>query len=65
MNPQVTLFALLDAMERNDRESVAELLDALAQWNRRGGFLPTVERPACNEPARFIVYRQPNNGGKS
>ena len=55
MDPQITLHDLLDAINRNDREDVAELLDALAQWNDRGGFLPLVHRSKFTDA--FIVCR--------
>ncbi|MGB3495287.1 MAG: hypothetical protein WBA57_21330 [Elainellaceae cyanobacterium] len=44
MDIQATLFDLLDAYERGDREAIDELLQALAEWNERGGFMPTVYR---------------------
>jgi hypothetical protein len=55
MDPQTTLHDLLDAINRNDRELVAELLDALAQWNERGGFLPLIHRSPAT--GAYTVYR--------
>ena len=40
MDPQATLFDILDAIKRNDRQQVSELLEALSSWIERGGFLP-------------------------
>jgi hypothetical protein len=57
MCPQHTLFLLLDAMDRNDRQRVDDHLVALRNWNRCGGFLPTVDRPANQSVAHFVVRR--------
>lgn len=54
MDPQETLWNLLDSMERNDREAVGDALTALAEWNNRGGFQPQVER-ANTDGDPFIV----------
>lgn len=40
MDPHATLFDLLDAVQRNDREAIDEILEALRHWNDRGGFMP-------------------------
>lgn len=56
MDPQTTLYDLLDAINRNDRTQVDELLKALIDWNAKGGFLPEVCRSHQNDPARFVVY---------
>ena len=58
MDPQTTLCDLLDSIERNDRTAVDEYLENLAEWNRKGGFLPEVIRPANNDPAKFVVFRK-------
>lgn len=42
MDPQATLYDLLDAIDRNDREAISNLLAALKDWNDRNGFLPKV-----------------------
>lgn len=55
MDPQTVLYNLLDAIARNDRAKVSECLEALQDWNDKGGFLPQVVKPANNEPASFIV----------
>lgn len=57
MDPQATLYDLLDAFARNDRSDVAILLEALTDWNLKGGFLPHVYKPSNNDPAKFIVCR--------
>ena len=44
MDPQTTLNDLLRAIDNNDREQVNELLEALSNWNLKGGFLPQVLR---------------------
>ena len=60
MDPQATLYELLAAIESNDRHRVEDALAALHNWNASGGFLPTVTRPAHNDPARLVVYsKQP------
>ena len=58
MDPQTTLYDLLDAMARNDRIAVANHLESLAEWNRNGGFMPTVDRPDAQSVAHFIVRRK-------
>ena len=40
MDPQAAVHNLLDAMNRNDRVAVNIALQALADWNGAGGFLP-------------------------
>lgn len=55
MDPQIALHDMLDAINRNDRERVDELLDALAQWNDRGGFLPLIHRSPAT--GAYTVYR--------
>jgi hypothetical protein len=57
MCPQVVLFALLDAYARNDRVAVAEHLENLAEWNRKGGFSPTIDRPPGQSVSHFVVRR--------
>jgi hypothetical protein len=57
MDVQVVLFALLDAYSRNDRVAVAEHLENLAEWNRKGGFSPTIDRPPGQSVAHFVVRR--------
>ncbi len=44
MDIQTALCDLLDAMHRNDREAVDELLDAIKESKLKGGYLPTVEK---------------------
>jgi len=44
MDIQASLFDLLDAYERGDREAIDELLQALDEWNKSGGFMPSVYR---------------------
>lgn len=56
MDPQTTLVAIADALHRNDREQLDEMLDALRRWNRCGGFLPQVER-ASDPITGETVYR--------
>ena len=46
MDPQATLYNLLEAMERNDRVAVDEGLEALRDWNAKGGFMPEVAESA-------------------
>jgi hypothetical protein len=57
MDVQVVLFALLDAMSRNDRVAVNEHLESLAEWNASGGFMPTIDRPSGQSVAHFVVRR--------
>ncbi len=56
MDPQATLYDLLDAIDRNDRVAVDELLTALRTWNWGGGFMPTVKRVA-NRDSLMLVSR--------
>ena len=42
MDPQAALYDLLDAINDGDREMVDEYLEALREWNSKGGFLPQV-----------------------
>ncbi len=56
MDPQATLYDLLDAIERNDRMDVGELLMALWDWNAKGGFLPDVKR-VVNRDSLMLVSR--------
>lgn len=58
MDPQATLYDLLDAISRNDRDEVDELLEALQEWNLKGGFLPKVQQVQQVKNG-FIVYRKP------
>jgi len=55
MDPQATLYNLLDNIHRNDRQAVDECLTALTEWNRNGGFLPTVDRPNGQHVAHYLV----------
>ncbi len=56
MCPQETLYNLLDAIADNDREAVDELLQALQEWNRKGGFLPQIDEiPGIS--GMFRVFR--------
>jgi hypothetical protein len=57
MDVQVVLFALLDAYDRNDRVAVAEHLENLAEWNRKGGFSPTIDGAIGGSVDHFIVRR--------
>lgn len=62
MDPQATLYDLLEAIDRNDREAVDELLEALQEWNRKGGFLPQVDTiPGIDGMVR--VFRNRKQGG--
>lgn len=63
MDPQHTLFLLLDAIDRNDRQRVDDLLVALRNWNRCGGFLPTVDRPANQSVTHYVVRREITEAG--
>jgi len=56
MDPQETLYSLLDAIERNDRMDVGEYLMALWDWNAKGGFLPEVKR-VVNRDSLMLVSR--------
>ncbi len=58
MDPQATIYDLLDAISRNDREATDELLMALVVWNRKGGFLPVVREHSQIDDA-FVVHRKP------
>lgn len=63
MDPQHTLFLLLDAMDRNDRQGVDDHLVALRNWNRCGGFLPTVDRPSNQSVTHYVVRREITEAG--
>ena len=43
MDPTETLRDLLAAIACNDRETAADAAENLAEWIRKGGFLPTIE----------------------
>ena len=43
MDPQLTLYEALAAIEEEDHREAAILLDSLADWIGNGGFLPKVE----------------------
>lgn len=55
MDPQFTLYNLLDAIHRNDRQDVDCCLAGLRNWNQAGGFLPTVDRPLGQHVAHYVV----------
>tara|TARA_R110002110_G_C13048963_1_gene680675 strand:- start:172 stop:366 length:195 start_codon:yes stop_codon:yes gene_type:complete len=57
MDPQKTLYDLLDAIDRNDRVAVDELLGALREWNAKGGFLPEVARFGSRDAAYWVKLR--------
>ena len=57
MDPQRTLYDLLDAMDRNDRVAVDELLTALQEWNAKGGFMPEVARFGSRDAAYWVKLR--------
>ena len=57
MDPQETLWMILDCLSRNDRQAVSEHLDALKGWIDRGGFCPEIDRPASQAVSHFIVRR--------
>jgi len=41
MDPDKTLEELMDAMWKGDKEEAIERLDALSDWLKNGGFMPT------------------------
>ena len=43
MDPQVTLYEALEAIEEEDSLEAARLLYILANWVESGGFLPKIE----------------------
>ena len=57
MDPQETLWNLLDSIRRNDRSAVDECLLALSDWNCKGGFMPTVDRPDSQSVSHLVVRR--------
>ena len=57
MDPQKTLYNLLDAIDRNDRVAVDELLEALRDWNAKGGFLPEVARFGSRDAAYWVKLK--------
>lgn len=57
MDPQTSLYNLLDCMARNDRQGVDDNLRDLRNWNRCGGFLPTIDRAIGGSVAHFVVRR--------
>ncbi len=42
MDPQAALYDALDALRDGDRDSSVDCLEALAEWIKKGGFLPQV-----------------------
>ncbi|WP_267909536.1 hypothetical protein [Micromonospora coerulea] len=42
MDPQATIDAIFDALREGRWEDFRELWMALDEWNRKGGFTPTV-----------------------
>jgi hypothetical protein len=57
MDPQTSLYNLLDCMARNDRQGVDDNLRDLRNWNRCGGFMPTIDRAPGQSVAHFVVRR--------
>jgi hypothetical protein len=43
MDPQRTLWQLLAAYNSNDRQQIDEYLGYLQEWNKKGGFQPTIQ----------------------
>jgi hypothetical protein len=43
MDPQKALWELLAAYDSNNRQQIDEYLQALQEWNKKGGFQPTVQ----------------------
>jgi len=41
MDPDAALKKLFEAILDGDREAYTEALEALSQWNEKGGFMPT------------------------
>ncbi len=46
MDPDAALALLLQAIADEDRDAAIEHVEALAQWLRRGGHLPSMEAEA-------------------
>lgn len=42
MDPQACIYGILEAIWNDDRDTLDTLLNAMQQWNRRGGYLPQV-----------------------
>lgn len=62
MDPQANLNQILAELSSSDpdRDRVVELLESLAGWIERGGFLPTVERIEDGEdPNRVAQFDVP------
>ncbi len=57
MDPQETLYNLLEAIDRNDRMDVGEHLMALWDWNAKGGFMPEVARFGPRDAAYWVKLR--------
>jgi hypothetical protein len=55
MDPQTVIYDLLEAMNRNDREAIAEHLETLDNWNKDGGFWPYQQ--SSNLITAFVVKR--------
>jgi hypothetical protein len=43
MDPQATLWELLAAYHNGNRQQVNDYLEYFQEWNKKGGFLPTVQ----------------------
>jgi hypothetical protein len=63
MDPQSTLYDLLDCCFRNDRQGFDQALTDLRNWNRCGGFLPSVDRPGSQSVAHYVVRRKITEAG--
>ena len=57
MCPQTTLWNLLEAYSRNDRQAINDCLESLREWNLKGGFSPEIDRPALQTVSHFTVRR--------
>ena len=55
MDPQETLWNLLESIYQGDREATEEELSNLKDWHDKGGYLPEVREFWTNGGRAFLV----------
>jgi 5,10-methenyltetrahydromethanopterin hydrogenase len=60
MDPNATLFELIDALYVGDRDVATEKAEALAQWLAKGGYQPTNITKLLDKPVldMYGVYKK-------
>jgi len=56
MDPTMTLQLALEAIAEDNREDAIEHLEALSEWLRKGGFLPTLDDLSIADLLGTISY---------